>query len=240
MTLSYLTDCLFCFGVYVLADNTWIKLWRKSIDSAVFSNADLWKLWSLCLMKASYSERWVSFENSTNPIHIFPGQFITGRFSLHEEFYGSKRVSKKNKSALTVWRMLQKLEKLGNVNIKTYNKYSIISIVNWNEYQQDEQQMNNRRTTDEQQVNTNKKVKKDNKEKKDKYFDLFWLNYPRKVGKGAALKAWKKISDKHEVLEQIKNILPQQKTSDQWTKDNGQYIPNPATYLNQRRWEDEI
>ena len=31
-----------------------------------------------------------------------------------------------------------------------------------------------------------------------------------------------------------------QKNSQQWKKDNGQYIPNPATWLNQGRWEDEV
>jgi len=33
--------------------------------------------------------------------------------------------------------------------------------------------------------------------------------------------------------------LETQKASEKWLKDNGQYIPNPATWLNQRRWEDE-
>ena len=31
-----------------------------------------------------------------------------------------------------------------------------------------------------------------------------------------------------------------QKKSEQWQRDNGQYIPHPSTWLNQRRWEDEM
>lgn len=33
--------------------------------------------------------------------------------------------------------------------------------------------------------------------------------------------------------------LEQFRGSKDWLKDNGQYIPYPSTWLNQRRWEDE-
>ena len=51
------------------------------------------------------------------------------------------------------------LEKLQMISIKSNNKFSIISIDNWEEYQGEEQQKNNKRTTKEQQSNTNKNVK---------------------------------------------------------------------------------
>jgi len=76
--------------------------------------------------------------------------------------------------------------------------------------------------------------------KKEKLFDLFWKNYPRREGKGAARKAWAKIKDPVSVIEKIKQVLPTQMNSKQWTKDNGDFIPHPATYINQERWEDEI
>lgn len=99
----------------------------------------------------------MSVDGILEPIELQPGQFITGRFSLHKDYYGNKKI--KIKSALTVWRWLEVLEKCENLNIKSYNKYSIITVNNWNQYQQSEQQMNNRRTTDEQQMNTNKNDK---------------------------------------------------------------------------------
>ena len=61
------------------------------------------------------------------------------------------------------------------LNIKTHSKFSIITICNWDEYQQDEQQVNNRRTTDEQQVNTDKNVKNDKNDKKIKYGEYVLL-----------------------------------------------------------------
>lgn len=69
-------------------------------------------------------------------------------------------------------------------------------------------------------------------------FDQFWAAYPKKVGKLAALKAWTKA--KHlPMVEKILETLTMQKLSEQWTRDNGQYIPNPATWINEGRWDDQ-
>lgn len=75
---------------------------------------------------------------------------------------------------------------------------------------------------------------------RDVSFEKFWKAYPKKSGKGAAEKAWKKIKKPSETIELILTAIEWQRKSPQWTKENGQYIPNPATYINQRRWEDEI
>jgi len=69
-------------------------------------------------------------------------------------------------------------------------------------------------------------------------FDLFWEIYPRKVGKGAARKAWKKIKEPGLTLEKIEGALAWQKNTEQWGKDHGAYIPHPSTYLNEERWLD--
>lgn len=71
-------------------------------------------------------------------------------------------------------------------------------------------------------------------------FIEFWSVYPKKVGKGAAEKAWSKIKPNAELHLKILSAIERQKMSEQWLRDNGQYIPNPATWLNQRRWEDEL
>ena len=75
---------------------------------------------------------------------------------------------------------------------------------------------------------------------RDGRFDVFWANYPRKVGKEAARKAFSRLSMTNELLSQMLSAIKQQCSSPQWTKDNGQYIPNPATWLNQGRWEDVL
>jgi len=67
-------------------------------------------------------------------------------------------------------------------------------------------------------------------------FDVFWAAYPKKVGKIAAQKAFAKVGAD---IKTILDAIETQKQSVQWRKDGGQYIPNPATWLNQGRWEDE-
>ena len=83
---------------------------------------------------------------------------------------------------------------------------------------------------------------KDSKSNKDTYGDgflKFWNMYPKKVGKGAAYKAWGKIKTPVEIVALIEVAIEWQKNSNQWSKKNGQFIPHPATYLNEKRWEDE-
>lgn len=71
-------------------------------------------------------------------------------------------------------------------------------------------------------------------------FESFWKAYPRKVGKGAARRAWKKIKAPLTKLPEILHSIETQKTSSEWSRENGRYIPHPATWLNQERWSDEI
>lgn len=71
-------------------------------------------------------------------------------------------------------------------------------------------------------------------------FDRFWKVYPKHVGKDAARKAFKRVVEKRSVsVETLIAAVEKQKSWQQWTKDNGQYIPNASTWLNQARWEDE-
>lgn len=69
-------------------------------------------------------------------------------------------------------------------------------------------------------------------------FIEFWNAYPKKIGKGAALKAWRKIKPNAKMLQQILESLAIQRRSEPWRKDRGQFIPHPATWLNQMRWDD--
>lgn len=71
-------------------------------------------------------------------------------------------------------------------------------------------------------------------------FNSFWEAYPRKTGKGLAEKAFNKIEGVDELLPHILRAVEKQRSSPQWLKDGGQYIPYPATWLNQRRWEDVV
>ena len=68
-------------------------------------------------------------------------------------------------------------------------------------------------------------------------FDRFWKAYPVKAGKGEARKAWLKLKPSEELTDtMIKAVERARREDDRWL--NG-YIPNPATWLNQARWDDE-
>lgn len=93
------------------------------------------------------------------------------------------------------------------------------------------------------QETKNKAIKKQNKELnelQEKQFDKFWQAYPKKVSKKQAQKSWKKINPSLELFEKILKALEMVKQTEQWKKDNGKYVPYPATWLNQERWTDEI
>lgn len=70
-------------------------------------------------------------------------------------------------------------------------------------------------------------------------FIRFWNAYPRKQGRKKALKAWFNAKDKPKI-EPLLNSIELQMNSEQWQRENGQFIPLPATWLNQGRWSDEI
>lgn len=130
----------------------WISLHRKMMDNPIYSDSDLLKLWIHCLLKCTHADYQQMVGNTL--VELEPGQFVTGRISLADEF--NKGVTPKNKvSEITLWRKLKILEKMKMLNIKTTNKYSVVTVINWHEYQDSEQQMNNKRTSNEQQMNTN-------------------------------------------------------------------------------------
>ena len=78
----------------------------------------------------------------------------------------------------------------------------------------------------------------------DSPFESFWNLYPKKVGKQAALRRWKKIKPSKGLAEAILNSIRDQVDRQHFIgSQNGQereFIPNPSTWLNEGRWEDGI
>lgn len=70
-------------------------------------------------------------------------------------------------------------------------------------------------------------------------FDAFWTAYPKKKAKEAARKAWEKLKPDEALGKVIIQAVEDTKKSKDWQKENGKFIPYPATYLNGKRWEDE-
>ena len=70
-------------------------------------------------------------------------------------------------------------------------------------------------------------------------FDLFWKAYPKKKSRVRAEEVFTGLKPDEHLLAEMIHAIELAKTSDEWIEKNGKYIPHPATWLNQRRWEDE-
>ena len=94
---------------------------------------------------------------------------------------------------------------------------------------------------DNENVNVNDKSKStDARESAADRFEDFWVKYPKKVGKGDARKSWNRIKPGKDLFEKMLQALAEQVESAQWQEENGRFIPNPSTWLNQGRWDDEL
>jgi len=76
-------------------------------------------------------------------------------------------------------------------------------------------------------------------QKQEELFARFWAAYPKKRSKGQAEKAWAKLQPDEQLVETMLAAIERAKKSEEWRKENGRYIPYPATWLNAKGWEDE-
>ena len=71
-------------------------------------------------------------------------------------------------------------------------------------------------------------------------FDSFWKYYPRKAGKSEAIKAWNKLLPNEDLMRVIAGNISERLRTGEWSKNNQSFILHASTYLNQKRWEDEV
>ena len=71
-------------------------------------------------------------------------------------------------------------------------------------------------------------------------FDTFWQAYPRKKSMVDAKKAWQKLNPGSDLQAEILRALERARQTADWRKDDGQFVPYPATWLNKKRWLDEL
>lgn len=119
------------------------------------------------------------------------------------------------------------------------NAQSVTSINNIIQYKQ--QYKHNNITPLTPQGGESEKTKSgDTVKNYDEWFNRFWQAYPKHAGKEQARKAFRRLAPSESLLNTMLDAIETQKSLAQWQRDNGQYIPMPATWLNQKRWEDEI
>lgn len=129
----------------------WISLHRKLLDSAVFQNADLLKVWIWCLLKATHKD--YEMMVGLQVVELEPGQFVTGRNKGSDEL---------NLKPSTFRDYLKTLEKMGMIELNPDNKKTLITVANWDKYQTESgrvrQQTDNKPTTSRQRADTNNNI----------------------------------------------------------------------------------
>jgi hypothetical protein len=211
----------------------YVKLWRKVIDAGWLKNHKLWVFWSWCLVKASHKE--MDQIIGCQSVHLMPGDFIFGRKAAAKEVYMGEQ---------SIRTLIDFLRKSQNLTTKVTNKFTIVSIVNWGLYQSEEnetnQQSNQPLTNNQPTTNHKQECKTLKKKTYTDDFLKFWSVYPKKKARDKAWEAWEKRNGDRPKIEELIFLIEQQKTSEDWIKEKGQYIPYPATWLNQGRWADEV
>ena len=133
----------------------WISIHRKLIEASWFKKSEYVHLWLYLLLKANHKDKEVFIGNEK--ILIKRGQLLTSRNKLSEAVHVQE-----NK----IYRILKCFENEHQIEQQKTSRYTIISIVNYDTYQKNEQvieqQMNNERTADEQPMNTNNNINNDN------------------------------------------------------------------------------
>jgi hypothetical protein len=215
----------------------YVKLWRKSIDAGWLSNHKLWAFWCWALMKASHKE--YDMVVGCQQVHLMPGEFIFGLNKASEELEMSIR---------SIRTILDFLKKSKNMTIKTTNKFSIISIVNWDTYQSDKNEndnQNDKQPTNNRQTTDNKQECKELKNEKNKEYTAdflkFYSAYPNRKDKTAAFKQWNKLNGTRPPIGELLDAIRKQI---EWRENaNGEFRPawkHPATWLSKGSWDDEL
>lgn len=149
--------------------NTFIKLHRSILESAVFTDAEVLRLWIYLLCKASVDDRQIIMNGRV--VNLSKGQLVTGRKALAANIGTTES---------KVYRSLKLLQELGCISIEVNSKFSLVTVENWGKFQGDakkvnskstanQQQTDSTRTAGEQHTNTNNN---DNNDNNDRMFFL--------------------------------------------------------------------
>lgn len=208
--------------------NGWIKLHRQLLEWEWYQDNNTFRVFLHLLLTARYED------GHSLGVPVSRGQVITGRRKLSAELGLSEK---------EIRTALDKLERTGEIIKKTANKYSIITVCNYSEYQSEE--MDDGPAKGQQRASKGPLNKKErNKEtslepESDPRFMEFWSRYPRKVNRPAAYKAWRKKGCGNGLFKEVMAGL-EKYIDGPWIDRDQQFIPHAASWLNGERWNDEM
>lgn len=234
-----------------MSDNgLWAKLWFESVLDGASANLDSirWTLWTKLMVITKH------LGTAGELVIRYPAHQICGMLHVTDGYVTLCEVlGAANLPNVTV---------TFNDSESLQNRYITVKFLKWTRYQGDYSKprvdkfrakntakCNDRHlssTSHSSSISGSKKEdsKGENKKKAENGndpmagFDEFWADYPRRVKKPQAKSAWR-TQKCAALLSTILHDIELRKPGAEWTKDNGEFIPYPASYLNARRWEDE-
>ncbi len=230
----------------------WITLHRSIKDHWLYTNSDYFSAWIKMLLSVNFKDGKPQLIKGVL-VDCNRGQ-STYSLDTWADVFGDGWTKQRVR---TFFKLLEKDEIINTENIRVSTRLTVCKYDSYQSTQHaDDTQDNTHLTREQHAPNTHltpreqgNNSKNDNKEKNEKdktpsfdvedAFKQFWAIFPKKVGKLDAKKKFAKAM-KEATLSELLESLNKQKLSFEWTKQNGRYIPNPATWLNQGRWMDEI
>ena len=129
----------------------YIILWRSVFSSPIWENPKLERIYHWTLYRANWQETEVF--PSSEKIILQPGQFITSYPHAKDEL----------KMAFgTIKTYLKLLQSESIIEIKSTNKYTIVTVLNWDDLQNPEKKIESRLKTERKQIETDNTVNTDN------------------------------------------------------------------------------
>lgn len=226
-------------------DRGWTKRWRKRWDKGYHKNFLLWVLMDYFIDFAAYEPKDIYLKGH-GIVHLERGEWAFTQRELAAFFNVGRQQIRDHLE------FMKKHEFLTQDTTQSRTQHiTKIKIINYDTYQDDKAQRNPTKNPRRNQTPTqlqpnhttptiytkNKRIKETDTIPSD--FLIFWKAYPNKVGKLKALEAWNKQNGSRPAIEIIISKIEQFKKTEKWNSENGRYIPNPATWLNQGRWDDE-
>lgn len=205
----------------------YVQLWRKSLSSPAWQHPKLWRLWCYCLLKASHRPHQTIV--GTRVVDLSAGQFVLTRRNAAQDT-GLTQAEVRSLLALA--------ERLGMIARRSDTQCTVVSVVNWARYQQSPP-ADRRRPARVAPADDPSTTAENQGQAQDPDFARFWEAYPRKTGQAAARRAWREAPERPP-LPDLLAALAAHAASDQWRRENGRFIPNPATWLSQGRWADSL
>lgn len=216
-------------------NNGWIKIHRKLTEWEWYSDVNTTRVFLHLLIVANHKDK------NWRGIEVKRGQRLTSLDKLSAET---------NLSVSKIRTAVKKLISTNEIASKSHSQHTVFTMINYNEYQSDDKQdskpVTNESQTNDKQIATNKNVrtkecnKKDNTSLKNDGFAEWWKVYPKKTGKPAAEKSFRaKTKNMGESLfmEFVDNLMLD--SQNRYKETDKQFIPNPSTYINQERYNDE-